>query len=117
MSKVLKLSKQANRLRMAAVSRKVSSDFWTGISGSNSWGKQPIFLAICGHNLQVAFVPGAKIPGSLYGIIESKKSSEWWNLINDKNREWTDCPKQQESQTQYDYNLVHITLMRKTHTR
>jgi hypothetical protein len=39
----------------------------------------------------------AEIPGSLNGIFESKKSAEWWNVINDKNREWTDDPKHQES--------------------
>ena len=39
----------------------------------------------------------AETPGSLNRIIESKKSAEWWNAINDKNREWTDGPKHQES--------------------
>ena len=38
----------------------------------------------------------AEIPG-LLGIIESKKSAEWWDVINDKNCEWTDGPKRQES--------------------
>jgi hypothetical protein len=59
----------------------------------------------------------AEVPGSLNGIIESKKSAEWWNAINDKNRKWTDSPNQQKSQTQPDYDLVHTTSMRKTRTR
>jgi hypothetical protein len=37
--------------------------------------------------------------------------------MNDKNREWTDGPKRQKSQTQQDYDLVHITSMRKTRAR
>ena len=53
----------------------------------------------------------------LTGIIESKKSGECWNLINDENREWTDSPKHHESYTQQDYDLAHITSMRKTSTR
>ena len=56
-------------------------------------------------------------PRSLDGIIESKKSAEWWNMINDENHEWTDSPKHQKSQTQQDYDFVHITSMRKTRTR
>jgi hypothetical protein len=39
----------------------------------------------------------AEIQGHLNGIIEPKKSAEWWNVINDKNREWADGPQQQES--------------------
>jgi hypothetical protein len=39
----------------------------------------------------------AEIPGSLNWIIESKKSAEWWNVINDKNHKWTDSPNQQKS--------------------
>jgi hypothetical protein len=58
----------------------------------------------------------AETLGSLNGIIEPKKSAEWWGVINDKNREWADGPNQQESQTQPDYDLVHITSMRKTHS-
>jgi len=58
---------------------------------------QPNFLAICGQNSPVPFIRDVKIPGSLNGIIESKKSAEWWDVINDKNREWTDGPKHQES--------------------
>jgi hypothetical protein len=54
----------------------------------------------------------AEIPGSLNRIIESKKSAEWWNVIDDENREWTDSPKQQKSQTQQDYDRAHITSMR-----
>ena len=56
-------------------------------------------------------------PRSLNGIIESKKSPEWWNVINDENREWTDSPKHQKTQTQQDYDVMHITLMRETRTR
>jgi len=58
---------------------------------------QLIFLVIYGQNSQVPFIRDAKIPGSLNAIIESKKSAEWWDVINDKNREWTDGPKHQES--------------------
>jgi hypothetical protein len=54
---------------------------------------------------------------SLIGVIESKKSTERWNVINDANREWTDSPKHQKSQTQQDYDRVHITSMRKTRAR
>jgi hypothetical protein len=36
-------------------------------------------------------------PGSLNGTIESKKSAEWWNVINDKNHERTDSPNHQKS--------------------
>jgi hypothetical protein len=56
----------------------------------------------------------AEPPGSLIGVIETKKSTERWNIINDENREWTDSPKHQNSQTQQDYDLMHITSMRKT---
>jgi hypothetical protein len=59
----------------------------------------------------------AEIPGSLDRIIESKKSAEWWNVINDKNHERTDSPNQQKSQTQPDYDLAHLSSMRKTRTR
>jgi len=60
---------------------------------------------------------GMRSPRSLNGVIESKKSAEWWNVINDENREWTDSPKHQKSQTQQDYDLVHIPSMRKTRMR
>jgi hypothetical protein len=39
----------------------------------------------------------SEIPGSLDRIIESEKSAEWWNVMNDKNRDWTDGPKHHES--------------------
>jgi hypothetical protein len=32
--------------------------------------------------------------------IESKKSAEWWNVINDEKREWTNSPNSHKSQTQ-----------------
>jgi hypothetical protein len=35
--------------------------------------------------------------GSLNGSIESKKSAEWWNVINDEKREWTDSPNSKQS--------------------
>jgi hypothetical protein len=38
----------------------------------------------------------AETPRSFNGVIESKKSAEWWNVIDDKNREWTDGPEHQE---------------------
>jgi hypothetical protein len=34
-------------------------------------------------------------------------------VINDEKREWTDSPKHQESQTQQNCDLVHITSMPK----
>jgi hypothetical protein len=34
---------------------------------------------------------------SLNGSIESKKSAEWWNVINDEKREWTDSPNRYKS--------------------
>jgi len=65
--------------------------------GSRILGGQPIFLAICGQIRGSHSFRDAGIPGSLNPIIESKKSAEWWNVINDKNRAWTDGPKHQES--------------------
>ena len=41
--------------------------------------------------------PGYRAPRSFNGVIEAKKSAEWWNVINDKKRDWTDGPKYQES--------------------
>jgi hypothetical protein len=79
-------------------------------------GKQFFQLSVVGIRAPHSF-RDAEIPGSLNGIIESKKSAEWRNLISDKNREWTDSPNQQKSQTQPDYDFVHITSMRKTRTR
>jgi hypothetical protein len=35
--------------------------------------------------------------GSLSGSIESKQFAEWWNVINDEKREWTDSPNSQKS--------------------
>ena len=40
---------------------------------------------------------GMRSPRSLNGVIESKKSAEWWNVINDKNHERTDSPNHQKS--------------------
>ena len=115
MLKLLKLSKLAKRLRMSAISRKVSGDSWTSISGVESLGRANLSSYL--RSKFAAFIPGCPDPGSLNGIIESKKSAERRNVINDKNREWTDSPNQQKSQTQPDYDLVHITSMRKTRTR
>jgi hypothetical protein len=96
MLKLLKLSKLAKRLGMSTTRRKVSRDSWTSIPG-RILGGQPIFLAICGQIRGSHSLRNAEIPGSLNGIIESKKSAEWWNVINDRNREWTESPKDQES--------------------
>ena len=64
------------------------------------------------------FIPGMpRSPRSLNGIFESKKSAERSNVINDENHEWTDSPNHQKPQTQQDYDLVHITSMRKTRRR
>jgi hypothetical protein len=76
---------------------KPSRDLWTRVSGVDSLGGQPIFLANCGQNSRVPLIPGCRDPRVLNGIIESKKSAEWWNVINDENHEWTDSPKHQES--------------------
>ncbi len=57
MLKVLKLLKLAKRLRMAVVSKKVIRDSWTSIPGVDFLGGQPIFLAICGKNSRVPFIP------------------------------------------------------------
>jgi hypothetical protein len=77
----------------------------------------PISIGTCGKIRGSHSFWDAEVPGSLNGIIESKKSAEWRNAINDKNREWTDGPNQQESQTHPGYDLVHIHSMRKTRTR
>jgi hypothetical protein len=34
---------------------------------------------------------------SLNGSIESKQSAEWWNVVNDEKREWTDGPYRYKS--------------------
>ena len=62
----------------------------------NSGGKQSLQLSAVKIRGPHSF-GDAEIPGSLNRIIESKKSTEWWDVINDKNREWTDGPKHQES--------------------
>lgn len=38
-------------------------------------------------------------------------------MVSDEGREWTDDPKHQNSRTQQEDDLVHITLMQKTRTR
>ena len=81
---------------MAATRTKVNSDSWTSISGVESLGSQPFQLFGVKTGGSHSFLD-AGIPGSLNGIIEPKKSAEWWNVINDKNREWTDGPQRQES--------------------
>ena len=58
------------------------------------------------------FDPGCQNPGSLNGIIESKKSAERRKVISDENREWTDGPKGQKHRTQQDYDHAHIPSMR-----
>ena len=63
------------------------------------------------------FDPGCQNPGSLNGIIESKKSAERRKVISEENREWTDRPKRHKHQTDQGYDLVHIPSMRKTRTR
>jgi len=97
MLKVLKLLKLATRLGMATISTKVSRDSWTSRSGVESLeGSQSFQLFAVKIRGSHAFRE-AGMPGSLDAIVESKKSAEWWNVINDKNREWTDGPKRQES--------------------
>ena len=59
----------------------------------------------------------AEIPGSLDRIIESEKSAERWNVINDKNGDWTGSAKHHEPYPQQDYDVIHITLMYETRTR
>ena len=65
--------------------------------GSRILGGEPIFLAICGQISRSHSFRDAEIPGSFNGVIESKKSAEWWNVINDKNRQWADRPNHQKS--------------------
>ena len=86
-------------------------------SGVESLGGSQSFQVLAVRILGSHSFRDAEIPGSLNGIIESKKSAESWNVINDKNREWTDSPNQQKSQTQPDYELAHLSSMRKTRTR
>ena len=57
------------------------------------------------------FDPGCQNPGSLIGIIESKKSAERRKVISDENREWADGPEGQKHHTQQDYD-AHIPSMR-----
>ncbi len=99
MLKVLKLSKLATRLGMAAISTKASRGSWTSISGVESLGEAKVssYLRSKFAGPVHSGMRKPRSPGSLNGIIESKKSAEWWNVINDKNREWTDGPKHQES--------------------
>lgn len=85
--------------------------------GGRILGGQPILLGICGQGSRVPFIPGCKISRSLFGIIEPKKSAEWWNMKSDENHGWTDSPEHQESYTQQDYEFVHIPSMRKTPVR
>jgi hypothetical protein len=59
----------------------------------------------------------AEIPGSLHGIIGCKKSAERWNVINDKNGDWTGSAKHHEPYPQQDYDVIHITLMYETRRR
>ena len=78
---------------------------------------QTIFATICRQIRGSHSFRDAESHGSLNGIIESEKSAEWRNVINDKKREWTDSPNQQEPQTQPDYDLMHINWMRETRPR
>jgi hypothetical protein len=113
MLKVLKLSKVLRGLEW--LQGKGGCEFASAYRGSNSRGKH--FQLSAAKIRESHSFADAEFPGSLNGIIESKKSAEWWNAINDKNREWTDRPNQQKSQTQPDYDLVHITSMRKARMR
>ena len=117
MLKMLKVSKLATGLGKATISRKASRDSMDQHIGSRILGGEPIFPAVAVRIRGSHSFRDAGIPVSLKGIIKSKKSAEWWNVINDKNRQWADSPNQQKSQTQPDYDLVHITSMRKTRTR
>ena len=73
-------------------------DSWTTLSGVESLEGSQSFYVFAVTILGSHSFRDAEIPGSLInGIIESKKSAEWWDVINDKNREWTDGPKHQES--------------------
>jgi hypothetical protein len=47
--------------RMATISRKVSRDSWTSTAGVEFLGGG-IFLAICGQNSRVPFIPGCRDP-------------------------------------------------------
>jgi hypothetical protein len=72
-------------------------DSWTTLSGVESLEGSQSFYVFAVKILGSHSFQDAKISRSLFGISESKKSAEWWNVINDKNREWTDGPKHQES--------------------
>jgi hypothetical protein len=74
--------------------RKISRNSSTSISGVDPWGAANLFAVKIPRSHSFRY---AEIPGSLNGIIESKKSAEWWDVISDENREWTDGPKHQES--------------------
>jgi hypothetical protein len=65
--------------------------------GGRILGGQPILPGICGQDSRSHSFQDSKISRSLFGIIESKKSAERWNMISDENRGWTDSPKHQES--------------------
>jgi hypothetical protein len=68
----------------------------------------------------VPFIPARRNShGHLNGVIESKKSAEWWNVINGRNREWSDSPSRQKSKTQPHYDLVQVpsSTCAKTRTR
>jgi hypothetical protein len=72
-------------------------DTWTSLSGVESLEGSQSFYVFAVEILRSHSFQDAKISRSLFGIIESKKSAEWWNMISDQNREWTDSPKHQES--------------------
>ena len=96
MLKLLKLSKLAKRTGMSTtISRKVSRDSWTAYRESSPGGAN--LSSFLRSNFAGAIHSGRAGPGSLSGIIESKESAEWWNMISDENCEWTDSPKHQES--------------------
>jgi hypothetical protein len=64
---------------------------------SNPWGAANLSSYLRSKFVGPIHSGKSIILGSLNEIIESKKSAEWWNVINDKKREWTDGPKYQES--------------------
>jgi hypothetical protein len=55
-----------------------------------------VFLRASSTALQFSGVL-PRLFGSLNGSIESKKSAECWNVINDEKRDWTDSPNSKKS--------------------
>ena len=78
--------------RMAA--RKGRLRLWISISGFEFRGALQLSAA---KMLRSRSFRDAEIPPVIFWSHRAKESAEWWNMINDQNREWTESPKHQES--------------------